>query len=84
MIVTGPEDLPRVFKDKELPLEKYGALGVVVVMAGEAGPVVMDMDSKVLPGMEDIEVWERCKSRCRGRSTGGLGAGPGFMNWPAL
>lgn len=56
MIVTGPEDLPRVFKDKELPLEKYGALGVVVVMAGEAGPVVMDMDSKVLLGMEDMEV----------------------------
>ena len=44
-----------VDKDKELALEKYGALGVEAVIAGEAGPADMDMDSKVLLGMEDIE-----------------------------
>ena len=75
MIVTGPDGLP-VDNERELPLEKYGALGVLT--AGDAGPA-RDMDSNVVVG---IEVTDRCRWRCAGRSVGGRGAGPGFMNCP--
>lgn len=78
MIVTGPEGFPVVDSDKELPLEKYGALGVLTV--GVTGPPI-DMDSKVVVG---TELRERCNSSCRGLSVGGRGAGPGFMNCPEV
>lgn len=55
MIVTDPALLPMDDSDKELAFEKYGALGVVDVTAGEAGPADMDMDSKVFEGMLDKE-----------------------------
>ncbi len=73
-MVTGPEVFPLPASDTELPLEKKGALGVLT--AGELGPF-KDMASKLEVGMEELE---RCNSRRRGRSVGGRGAGPGFMN----
>ena len=73
MIVTAPEGFP-LDKDRELPLEKYGALGVLT--AGDEGPVII-MESKLVDGME---VAERCSWRWGGLSVGGRGAGPGFMN----
>ena len=76
MIVTGPDAFPTDASERELPLEKNGAFGVLT--AGEAG-APKDMDSNVVVG---TDVFERWSSRCRGRSVGGRGAGPGFMNWP--
>ena len=78
MIVTAVDDFAVPARDKELPLEKYGAFGVLA--AGEAG-FARDMDSKEAAG---IELFERWSSMCLGRSVGGRGAGPGFMKWPAL
>ena len=55
-------------------LEKNGADGVPI--AGDDGP--SDIESKLVVGTLVAD----CVRLRRGRSVGGRGAGPGFMNWP--
>ncbi len=74
MTLAVPSVLLRT-RERELLLEKNGAEGVLL-MAGEDGPRFIE--SKLLVGMFVLE----CVKLRRGRSVGGLGAGPGFMNWP--
>ena len=73
MTLAVPSVLLRV-SESELLLEKNGAEGVE--MAGDDGP--SDIESKLVVGMLVVD-WARLR---RGRSVGGLGAGPGFMNCP--
>lgn len=73
MTLAVPSVLLRT-SERELLFEKYVAEGVLA--AGDAGP--RDMESKVAVGML-LADWARLR---RGRSVGGRGAGPGFMNWP--
>lgn len=61
--------------DRELLLEKYWPEGAVLT-AGEDG--LMFIESKLVVGTLELD----CVKLRRGRSEGGLGAGPGFMNWP--
>ena len=55
-------------------MEKNGVDGVP--SAGDDGP--SDIESKLVEGMLVAD----CVRLRRGRSVGGRGAGPGFMNWP--
>ena len=72
MTLAVPSVLLRT-SDRVLLFEKYGAEGVLI--AGDAGP--RDIESKVVVGMLLVD----CARLRRGRSAGGRGAGPGFMNW---
>ena len=72
-MATAPEYL---FRDSELLfVEKYGWFGVC--MPGDEAPIGIVIDSNDEAGIVVL-----ARSRCsRGRSVGGFGAGPGFMNW---
>lgn len=73
MTLAVPSVLLRT-SDRELLLEKNGAEGVLI--AGDDGP--RDIESKLVVGTLVAD----CARLRRGRSVGGRGAGPGFMNWP--
>jgi hypothetical protein len=73
--------MPPVVKERVLEFGKKVVLEVLT--AGEDGP--RDMVSKVCEGMLVCARWRvGWRSMCRGRSVGGRGAGPGFINWLAL